>query len=477
MSTDRRRLPRLPLRDARCVALQALLYSQRTRELSSVSLERTLRESEHLDPRDAGLAREMVAGCVRRRLTLDCLIDAHLRRAPATLDAELREILRLTVYQCLWLDRVPNRAAVNEAVKLARAITGDGPAGMVNAVMRALLDCVSDAPPTDETPPTAIIPIDTDRDVAMTRPYLPDPLSDRAEYLAMATSHPVPLVQRWIRRHGLASAEVICRYGADRPHQWLRVNLLRGTAAGLIDRLRNEGASVEPHDDVAVRYVAGPVPISLPSFTSGLFQPQDLTAISAVRTLAPGPGEVVVDYCAGVGTKTAAIAEFAGDHATVVATDREVTRLEAARRDLDRLGISSVRTVPLDQLTNVIQETGPPDAILVDVPCSNSGVLARRPDARYRVDATRLKSLGAKQRAILSRTAEIAGDQTRIVYSTCSLEPEENEGQVERFCEEHPGWHVTERWLTLPTPAAAGRVPCDGGFCAVLRRADETRAA
>lgn len=435
-----------------------------------MSLETALREADRLDPRDAGLAREMVSGCVRRRLTLDGLIDPHLRRAPSALEPELREILRLTVYQCLWLDRVPNRAAVNEAVTLARALAGNGPAGMVNAVMRALLDFVSDAPPTPETPLSAIIPIDADRDVVMTRPYLPDPSTDRAAYLAMATSHPLSLVQRWIRHHGANSAEGICRYGAARPHQWLRTNTLHVTSAALAERLQSEDATVEVYDDIAVRYVTGPPPVTLAAFAEGLFQPQDLTALGIVRMVAPRPDEVIVDYCAGVGTKTAALADLAGDKATVIATDRDVSRLEMARRDFERLGVTSVQTVRLDAVSEALARFGPPDAILVDVPCSNSGVLSRRPDARYRVDGRRLKSLAAKQTEILDHVAGIAAEQTRIIYSTCSLEPEENEQQVERFCENHTGWQIAERRLTFPQVADPGRVPRDGGFCAVLRR-------
>jgi 16S rRNA (cytosine967-C5)-methyltransferase len=470
MNDHRKRLPRLPLRDARCVALHVLLDCQRTREISSVSLERALREAENLDPRDAGLAREMVAGCIRRRLTLDCLIDPHLRRAPSALDAELREILRLAVYQCLWLDRVPNRAAVSEAVTLARALAGDGPARMVNAVMRALLERVSEGPPDDQTPPTAIIPIDADRVVAMRRPYLPDPTVDMVAYLAMATSHPLPLVNRWIRQFGAASAAAICHYGASRPHQWLRPNALRITAEALAQRLLRDGVTAKAHDDIAVRYLAGPPPVSLAAFAEGLCQPQDLTAISVLRTLAPKQGEVIIDYCAGVGTKTAVIGEMAQNHATVIATDRDGGRLELARRDFERLGVTCVQTVGLDALPETLARVGPPDAILLDVPCSNTGVLARRPDARYRVDGRRLTSLKARQSEILERAARLADDRTRIVYSTCSLEPEENEQQLERFVNLNPGWRVTEQWLTLPSAAMADAVPRDGGYCAVVRR-------
>lgn len=473
MNDHRKRLPRLPLRDARCVALHVLLECQRTREISSVSLERAFREAENLDPRDAGLAREMVAGCIRRRMTLDCLIDPHLRRAPSALDAELREILRLAVYQCLWLDRVPNRAAVSEAVTLARALTGDGPARMVNAVLRALLERVSDpgaTGPDEQAAPMAVIPIDADRTVVMRRPYLPDPAVDMVAYLAMATSHPQPLVNRWIRQFGAEAAAAICHYGACRPHQWLRPNALRITAEALAERLCRDGATATAHDDIAVRYVAGPPPVSLAAFAEGLFQPQDLTAISVLRTLAPKPGEVIVDYCAGVGTKTAVIGELAGNGATVIATDRDEARLEMAQRDFERLGVTCVETLSVELLSEALARVGPPDAILLDVPCSNTGVLARRPDARYRVDGRRLTSLKARQTEILERAARLASDRTRLVYSTCSLEPEENEQQLERFRNMNPGWRVTEQWLTLPSAAAANAVPRDGGFCAVLRR-------
>lgn len=424
-----------------------------------------------LDAREAALARELAFGVLRHRITLDRLIDQHLRCRPANLDATLRDLLRVGLYQCLWLERVPDRAAVGEAVEQAKRLVSTRGAGLVNGVLRAILSHVLRIGPRREAAePTHLLPLDAERFCELDYACLPDPSADPVAYWSAATSHPCELVRRWRADHGLIGMERICRYGAGRPHVWLRPNALKTSAGELARRLRDEGATVEPLDERAVLYIEGPPPVATGAYAEGLFQPQDLSGIEVVEALAPKPGEVIVDLCAAPGTKASAIAEQTGNAAIVLASDRDMKRLRAAGPNFDRLGITSVELIAAGELAACWPRHGPPDAILLDAPCSNTGVLARRPEARYRWNRRTLASLVETQNKLLHTAAGLSSVGTRIVYSTCSIEPEENEQVIQRFCQALPHWRLVESALRLPNPGGQARPPRDGGYWALLRQ-------
>lgn len=206
-------------------------------------------------------------------------------------------------------------------------------------------------------------------------------------------------------------------------------------------------------------------PADLEVFREGLCQPQDATAGIALTLAPPQPGEFVLDLCAGSGTKSTQAAELMGNRGRVLATDTDAQRLDRIAENAARLGLTIIQTVAIDELDAAIAAAGkPPDLILIDAPCSNTGVLARRPEARYRATHKSITSLVEIQRELLARAVELSGLETRLIYSTCSIEVEENESQVAAFLAANPNWRLVESKFTLPGPDR------DGGYAAVLRQ-------
>jgi 16S rRNA (cytosine967-C5)-methyltransferase len=197
----------------------------------------------------------------------------------------------------------------------------------------------------------------------------------------------------------------------------------------------------------------------------GLCQPQDCASQIAVNLSPPRPGEFVIDLCAGVGTKSTQAAELMKNEGIVLATDIDERKLANVVEGAARLGLSIVQTTSLDALDSALARVGRPlDVIVVDAPCTNTGVLARRPEARYRASQKTLASLVKIQCELLDSAASLAGPQTRIVYTTCSLEKEENEDQSRAFCNRHPDWRAVNESFTLPD------LDRGGGYAAVLMR-------
>jgi len=210
--------------------------------------------------------------------------------------------------------------------------------------------------------------------------------------------------------------------------------------------------------------------LKLPAFAEGLFQPQDVTAMQPVRALDLKPGGTLIDLCAGLGTKATQAAERMNDRGIVLAGDTDAAKLYRLQDNCNRLGIQSVRTVTADEIHTAASEIERIDAILVDAPCSNSGVYARRPEARYRFHERSLQGLVGIQTELLEQAAGLARTETRICYSTCSIEPEENVRVVEAFCRRNPKWRVLTEHQALPRYSSMPADWRDGGYYAVLTR-------
>ena len=422
-------------------------------------------------PTEAGLAYELATGVVRHRLTLDCLILQRFTGKPSRLDATVRDVLRLGVYQLLYTDRIPDFAAVNEAVEQSKRVAGRPAGGLVNAILRGVLTRREpERIPWSDKPDANTIRIDATRAWHFTEPVLPDRADNLIEHLSAATSHPVELVKRWVTQFGAAEAETALWCGTFRPPLILRVNRLRCTADELVASLRqNDVEAVAVADAVYVVGDAGPLE-RLDAFTQGLCQPQDPTAMAVVRDARPRDCKRILDLCAAPGTKATRAAELRKDRGTIIATDRDADRLAQIDANCRRLGIQSIRTVAPGKLGAVVEEEGAFDLIFVDAPCSNTGVLSRRPEARYRVDNESLASLADKQVELLIRAAALADERARIVYSTCSLEREENEQVIEKFVRQDDGWEVTRSERVFPRSGGEVTDWCDGGFTAELVR-------
>ncbi len=455
---------------ARDVALEALGRL----EADSRFLRDVLHElfSRHgLPARDRALATQLANGAVRHRRTLRLLIG-YVRgrgRRASSIQPDLLAILEVGAFQLLFLDRVPDYAAVNEAADAARRTVrgrnaGRRVAGFVNGVLRAIGRLIVGHDP-DGRPGPAAVPHPEGGAVRLAESVLPDPAPDRAAFLGAAYSYPDWLVARWIRHFGDA-AEDVCRWGDRWPRTIARVNPLRCfDPDGLLDRLRNTVPDLRAGPRRRTLDVSDVPPSVVAELLEGaLVTVQDPSAMAAVELLAPEPHERVLDLCASPGTKTTQIAEATGDRGTVVACDRSEEKLGPLRRVVAERGLRSVRVCPVESLAAAAPDGGF-DAALVDSPCSNTGVLARRVEARWRLRPGDLEELAAVQGELLDRAADRVRPGGRLVYSTCSLEPEENDEVVQALLAGRDGWALERREQMLPGPDH------DGAFAALLRRA------
>ncbi|HEX7787773.1 MAG TPA: 16S rRNA (cytosine(967)-C(5))-methyltransferase RsmB, partial [Methylomirabilota bacterium] len=423
-----------PVSQARYEALHILVRVERDRAFADIALQHAL-ERARLEPRDSALCTEIVYGTLRWRRHLDWRLGPHLKRPLAKLDPWVRALLRLTAYQIVFLDRVPRWAAVDEAVSVARLKSrAPGPAEFVNAVLRSL---------TRSAQP----------------PRLP---SDPVEAAAIRWSFPDWMAGRWIGRYGAAEAERLMAALNERPPITIRANTLRISRDDLARRLRDEElAETDPTalapEGLAVR--RGAVG-RWAAFTAGWCSIQDEASMLIARLLEPKPGELVADVCAAPGTKTTHLAQLMGNRGRIVAFDPNAARLRLVTQAASRLGVSIVET----HVGGVAAVSGRwkdrCDRVLVDAPCSNLGVLRRNPDVKWKRDDSDLARLADRQHGILTAAAGLVKPGGRLVYATCSLEPEENDDVVRGFLQRHPVWRVDPPAGFPVAPGPDGIVRC-----------------
>lgn len=404
-----------------------------------------------LSDADRNLARELIRGTLVWRGRIDGLLARLLDYPLQTLSPVTRNALRIGAYQILFLQRVPPYAAVSEAVRIVREREHAGVAGIVNAVLRRVTS-LADAFHREESPPTA-------------------------QGLADRWSHPEWMVARWLERLGPDETAALLRANNRIPPVILRHNTMKGPESALLEGLQADGIEVLPHPlQKGFWIVSGGRNLfrSRP-FTEGWITPQDVSAGLAVLLLDPRPGDSVLDLCAAPGGKTGFIAERMDDRGHVLAMDRGSRRIRDLESTLKRLGLRCVEARTSDALSEDL--AGTYDRVLVDAPCSGLGVLARRPDLRWRRSGSDFRSFFDLQMRLLTRGASAVRDRGVLVYSTCTTEPEENEEVVDAFLKAHPTFVVEPaRDILNARPAGlyvqtwAHRHGCDGAFSARFRR-------
>jgi 16S rRNA (cytosine967-C5)-methyltransferase len=369
-----------------------------------------------LSPVDRRLCQELAYGVVRWQAPLDWLIDRKTSGRPQK--RALQILLRLGLYQLFWLDRVPDHAAVNETVLLAKQL-GHGPqAGFVNAVLRGSL-----------------------REQPQIRAEL-EALKESNP--ALGWSHPAWLVERWQARWGKDATSRLLAWNNSPPATFARVNTLRAEAGKLVERWREEGVEHEVRaypwtsENLVFELRQHPPLTELGSFRDGWFYIQDPSTLLAARALDPQPGDKVLDLCAAPGGKTTFIAQLMGNQGQVVAQDNDAGRLSLVKENCERLGVTCVTTsrsteAVFPELNRLFER------ILVDAPCSNTGVVRRRVDVRWRACPEELNRLRETQGRLLTLAAGLLKPGGRLVYSTCSLEPEENTEIARALLANQPG--------------------------------------
>jgi len=373
------------------------------------------------DERDRALAADIATGVQRWRAALDHLIVAFSKRAIDRLDAEVVEILRLSAYQLLHLTRVPASAVVDDGADLTRRAGKRSAVGFVNAVLRAISRSRKKLP----LPPRPTDP--GDREAAL-------------EYLSVALSHPRWLVARWYDRLGLDATEAWLQFNNQPAPVTLRVNRLRMTPEGLVAQLAAEEVEVRPARFAPDAFiVASGHPLKGAGREAGWFVVQDEASQLVTLLAGAAPGARVLDTCASPGGKTTAIAAAMEDRGLLVACDVRDRRMALLRNTVKASGASHVRLVQANLLKALPFHAGF-DCVFVDAPCSGLGTLRRDPDIRWRRREADLPVFAAAELTMLQRAAEMVAPGGRLVYATCSSEPDENAGVADAFLATTPGF-------------------------------------
>ncbi len=364
-------------------------------------------------PENAALATEITFGVLRWRRLLDFLLGRQLKKPIAQLDLPVALALRMGLYQIRFLERIPPRAAVNESVELVKRARKSSAASLVNAVLRRASADQSERPSTTRESFDQLIPRNL-------------PVADR---LGILHSHPTWLVERWLKNLGEASAESLLEANNRAPNLSCAIHEAANRDEALAT-LKKRGLCIEPGLLLNSAFVArGGSPARTESFRQGAISIQDEASQAIPLLLEVHPADVVLDLCAAPGGKTPPLIRAAGRTGLVVATDRHAHRLHAMRSQFQRLSLGGVQIVELDA-TRDLPFGRQFDRILVDAPCSGTGTLGRHPEIRWRLRSEQLSEFHQLQVGILTSAIKQLAPGGRLVYSTCSMEPEENEEVV-----------------------------------------------
>jgi 16S rRNA (cytosine967-C5)-methyltransferase len=444
------------------MAMQILMQVARRAAFPDLLLDVYFKKHPTLEARDRAFATELVYGVLRWQGRLDWIIDRYARVVPKRMALPVRVLLRLAVYQLLFLDRVPPAAAVHEAVELAKTSQPQHIVRFVNGVLRA---------------------IGREREGLRAETAEGSP----AEQLAVRHSYPVWVVERWLKELGPEETEALCHAGNQVAPTTIRTNTLKTTREALATALRESGLSVEPGrfapEALHLKGVRTDLS-SLPEYARGEFQVQDEASQLVARLVDPRPGERVLDACAGMGVKATHLAQLMENRGEIVAVDSQGWKLTRLVQNGRRLQISCLQTVEGDLLAQD-RLAGGFDRALVDAPCTGLGVLRRNPDIKWKVGPKDCRRLHLLQTELLGRAAELVRPSGVLVYATCTLTPEENEGTVQAFLAEHGDFSLEGGSAILPSSSGdvveekgtlktwPHRHGVDGFFAVRLRRSGQ----
>lgn len=408
-----------------------------------------------LSREDHALAQELTLGVLRHRKTLDAWAQQYTRRPLAKLDLPVLLALRLGLYQLRYLTRIPPSAAVNESVNLVKLARKASAAPLVNAALRAALRNPNDNPTAGA--------------------------EDELERLAIEVSHPRWLLARWQRAFGEDQARQLAAANNQTPPVAFRVNTRRTTREEIINALSKEGVSVEASKiaDGALVITRGAAALLTRFVEAGLVYVQDEASQLVALLLDAKSEHRILDLCAAPGSKTSQLGVLTEDRAHIIAGDLHAQRLATLAMNCQRLGLCSVDVVAFDATAPLpFLESAPPfDRVLVDAPCTGTGTLRRHPEIKWRLEATDIGRLAEVQAALIARAARALAVGGRLVYSTCSVEREENEDVVEGFLGSHAGFHLVPANAPAHCLTSEGfartfphRHNTDGFFAAVLEK-------
>ncbi|RXI98059.1 16S rRNA (cytosine(967)-C(5))-methyltransferase RsmB [Anaerobacillus alkaliphilus] len=399
-------------KNVREVALDILLQIEKNQAYSNLLLNQSIKR-EKLIEKDVGLLTEIVYGTIQRKNTLDYYLSSYVKGGLKKLDPWVLILLRLSLYQMIYLDRVPERAIVHEAVEITKKKGHKGISSMVNGTLRTFL-----------------------------REGIPslEKVEDPHEKLALQWSHPTWLVKRWLDQFGSEQTKQICEINAVPPVVTARINQVQtDDIEKVIEMLGNEGVEAERGDLSvdSIKITRGTLP-NTKLFKDGWLSIQDESSMIVARALAPKAGMKVLDSCAAPGGKTTHIAELMNNQGEIYALDLHEHKVKLIDEQANRLNLSIIKTRATDsRKAGEIFEEESFDCILVDAPCTGLGVIRRKPDIKWQKQEADIDRITTIQHAILNAVAPLLKKGGRLVYSTCTIDSMENEQVVKEFLETH----------------------------------------
>ncbi|WP_071459400.1 16S rRNA (cytosine(967)-C(5))-methyltransferase RsmB [Bacillus massilinigeriensis] len=420
-------------KNVREAALDMLESVEKNQAYSNLLLNSIISKNQ-ISTKDTGLLTELVYGTLQRKMTLDYYLSPFIKNAKKMQNWVL-QLLRLTLYQMLYLDRIPARAAIFEAVEIAKRNGHKGIGGMVNGVLRSI---------QREGVPSL------------------DSIKDKAERISIETSHPLWLVKRWIDQFGAEKTRELCLINLLPPVQTARVNLTKTTREECMDLLTHENFAVEesPMLPEAIRCLKGNLANS-GAFKSGLLTIQDESSMLAAYALGAEKDEQILDACAAPGGKSTHIAEKLEGSGKVISLDLHGHKVKLIAKNAERLGLQNIEPREMDsRKVQMYFEKGTFDRILLDAPCSGLGVLRRKPDMKYSKREEDLDRLQEIQLSLLDSVAPLLKQGGKLVYSTCTIDHRENEDTVLSFLSKHseyePDHSLAERMPESTRPFING---------------------
>lgn len=456
---------------AREIALAALNRFDTKRGYIAAILNDLLRQTS-----ETQRATDIVFGTIRNRILIDYVITRFADCPVERIQPKLVNIIRIASFELLYCPQAPEYSIVNEAVKFAKTVAGKKQTAFVNAVLRQITRHIKNRQvPLSQAGPRGTLPQNLSTGCLFDTDILPDPQASSADYLSLAFSLPQWLVADWLSEFSAEQVRQICFANNRRPGIYIRPNTLNITTQQLADKFSQADIDFDivpidtPQASSMIKLKSPRAITELPGFKQGLFTVQDITASLPARLLNPRPEWKILDLCAAPGTKTTQLAELTKDSAKIIATDIDSERLKSVKENTSRLGITCVNILPYEQLQSsqfsILNSKF--DSVLLDVPCSNTGVLAKRIEARYRINPKAIEKLNKTQSDLLDTAAKMLKPNGKICYSTCSIQKTENSERVKDFLQQNPGFELESELLTLPSADGFDR---DGGYVAIITR-------
>lgn len=412
----------------RKTAFQVLFEIEKEQSYSNLTLNNFINENK---PDNPAFVREMVYGVLENRMLLDYYLNQLIPSGINKVKKKEKCFLRMGLYQMIFMDSVPDYAAINETVNLAKKLCR-GRETFVNGVLRGYLkkkDSIS----------------------------MP---TDKKEFLSIKYSFPIWLIDMWTAQYGEAKCEELLRASNERPHLSIRVNLMKKSPEMLKTRLESKGFKVtEGKYSDRVLYVEGSGLLETDEYKQGLFSVQDEASTLAADAVAPEEGDVIIDVCAAPGGKSLAIAEVMNDKGKLFSCDIYEHKLKLIEEQAQRLGLTVVNPTLLDGTAGNVDFNGIADRVLVDAPCSGLGVIRRKPEIKYKENED-LSQLVEIQSKILNRAAKYLKEKGTLVYSTCTVNKAENEEQVKAFLKDNINFELVKERQFLPTEGLDGFYVC-----------------